>query len=163
LGGTQAVLRRLPRRERRSQVAVPDPARRGRRDHRGNDARSRDHQREDRSEEVRSTEMNALLALMLAAQTAAVGTLHITILDQTNAVVVGATVTVTGADDATRRVTVAPVRTIDTGVAIIPALPLGRYTIDVEFPGFEKRTLPDVRIRAGDNRQVAVLAIGKIE
>jgi hypothetical protein len=107
--------------------------------------------------------MNVLLALLFVAQTATGGTLRLTVVDQTNAVVLGATVTVTGADDTTRRITVAPARTTDTGVATIPDLPPGRYTIDVEFPGFEKRTLSDVRIRAGDNRQVAVLAIGKME
>jgi hypothetical protein len=107
--------------------------------------------------------MSVLLGLLLAAQTVSGGTLRVTVVDQTNAVVVGATVTVSGADDTTRRVVVAPARTADGGVATIPGLPPGRYTIDVEFPGFEKRTLPDVRIRAGDNRQVAVLAIGKME
>jgi hypothetical protein len=107
--------------------------------------------------------MSALLALLFAAQTASGGSLHVTVVDQTNAVVVGATVTVTGTDDTTRRIAVAPAQTSDAGVATIPGLPPGRYTIDVEFTGFEKRTLPDVRIRAGDNRQVAVLAIGKME
>ncbi|HEX3704776.1 MAG TPA: TonB-dependent receptor [Vicinamibacterales bacterium] len=107
--------------------------------------------------------MNAFLGLLLVAQTASGGTLRITVVDQTNAVVVGATVTVTGVDEATRRTSIAPARTVDAGVATIPGLAPGRYTIDVEFPGFEKRTLPDVRIRAGDNRQVAVLAIGKME
>jgi hypothetical protein len=107
--------------------------------------------------------MSVLLGLLFVAQAASGGTLRVTVVDQSNAVVVGATVTVTGTDDTTRRVTVAPARTTDGGVATVPGLPPGRYTIDVEFPGFEKRTLPDVRIRAGDNRQVAALAIGKME
>jgi hypothetical protein len=106
--------------------------------------------------------MSVLLALLLAAQTVTAATLRLTVVDQTNAVVAGATVTVTPADDTTRRVPVVA-RTTDAGVATIPALPPGRYTIEVEFPGFEKRTLSDVRIRAGDNRQVAVLAIAKME
>ncbi len=107
--------------------------------------------------------MRLLLGLLLAAQAAAVGTLRVTVVDQTNAVVVGATVTVTGAEDATRRASIAPVKSTDAGVATISGLAPGRYTIEVEFPGFEKRTLPDVRVRAGDNRQVAILAIGKME
>jgi hypothetical protein len=107
--------------------------------------------------------VSVLLALLLVAQTASGGTLRVTVIDQTNAVVVGATVTVIGTDDTTRRVTVAPARTTDAGLATLAGLPPGRYTIDVEFPGFEKRTLTDVRIRAGDNRQVAVLAIAKME
>jgi hypothetical protein len=104
-----------------------------------------------------------LFALLFVAQSAPAGTLHVTVVDQTNAVVVGATVTVTGVDDTTKRASVPPTQTIDAGMATIPGLAPGRYTIDVEFPGFEKRTLSDVRIRAGDNRQVAVLAIGKME
>jgi hypothetical protein len=107
--------------------------------------------------------MSVLLGLLFVAQAASGGTLRLTVVDQTNAVVVGATVTVTGADDATRRVPVGSARTTDDGVATLPGLPPGRYTIDVEFPGFEKRTLLDVRIRGGDNRQVAVLAIAKME
>src|SRR5262245_2916799 len=107
--------------------------------------------------------MSVLLAVLLVGQAATAGTLHVTVVDQTNAMVVGATVTVTGLDDTTRRTSVAPTPTTSAGVAIIPGLPPGRYTIDVEFPGFEKRTLPDVRVRAGDNRQVALLAIGKME
>jgi hypothetical protein len=107
--------------------------------------------------------MSGLLGLLLFAQAATGGTLRVTVVDQTNAVVIDATVTVTGVDDTTRRVTVAPEKTTDAGVATFAGLAPGRYRIDVEFPGFEKRTLPDVRIRAGDNRQVAMLAIGKME
>ncbi|HEY1911743.1 MAG TPA: TonB-dependent receptor [Vicinamibacterales bacterium] len=107
--------------------------------------------------------MSALVALLLVAQTAAGGTLHITVVDQTNAVVVNATVTVTGIDETTKNASVAPVPTTDTGVATVPGLTPGRYRIEVEFPGFEKRTIPEVRIRAGDNRQVAVLAIQRVE
>jgi hypothetical protein len=107
--------------------------------------------------------MSLLLGLLLVAQAASGSTLRVTVIDQTNAVVVGATVTVTGVDDTTRRVPVGSAQTTDAGVATISGLPPGRYAIDVEFPGFEKRTLPDVRIRAGDNRQVAVLAIAKVE
>ena len=107
--------------------------------------------------------MSVLLAVLFVGQAAAAGTLHVTVVDQTNAVVAGATVTVTGTDDTTSRTSVAPAPTSSAGVAIIPALPPGRYRIDVEFPGFQKRTLPDVRVRAGDNRQVALLAIAKME
>src|SRR5262249_35581052 len=94
---------------------------------------------------------------------AASGTLRVTVVDQSSAIVVGATVTVAGAEDATKGATVAPVKTTDAGVAVIPALAPGRYTIEAEFPGFEKRTLADVRVRAGENKQVAVLTIQKLE
>jgi hypothetical protein len=107
--------------------------------------------------------MSVLLALLLVVQTAPGGTLHVTVVDQTNAVVVAATVTVTGLDETAKNAAIAPVKTTDAGLATLPGLTPGRYRIEVEFPGFEKRTIPDVRIRAGDNRQVAVLAIQKME
>ena len=107
--------------------------------------------------------MSVLLGLLILAQTAPAGTLRVTVIDQTDAVVVGATVTVTGADETTKSVTIAPVQTTNAGVAAVLGLKPGRYTIDIEFPGFEKRTITDVRIRAGENRQTAVLAIQKME
>ena len=39
----------------------------------------------------------------------------------------------------------------------------GRYAIQAEFPGFEASVLKDVRLRAGDNRQVVTLALQKLE
>src|SRR5262249_11176536 len=114
--------------------------------------------------EIRAAQVRLLLALaLLASQQTATGTLRVTVIDQTNAIVAGATVTVTGLDDATKIATVAPVKTSEAGVADIPALVPGRYSISAEFPGFDTRVLPDVRIRAGQNRQVAMLAIQKVE
>jgi hypothetical protein len=107
--------------------------------------------------------MSLLLALALLAQQPATGTLRVTVIDQTNAIVAGATVTVTGLDEGTRTSTAAPVKTSDAGVAEISALAPGRYSIQAEFPGFDTRVLSDVRIRAGQNRQVAMLAIQKVE
>jgi hypothetical protein len=105
-----------------------------------------------------------VLAAALLLQQASTGTLRLTVVDQTNAIVVGATVTITAADEAAKSGRApAPVQTNDAGIAIVPALAPGRYTIEAEFPGFEKRVLTDVRIRAGDNRQVAVLAIQRME
>src|SRR5262249_34942563 len=103
---------------------------------------------------VRGVEMSFILGLLLFAQAASGGTLRVTVVDQTNAVVVGATVTVTGET---------PVNTTDAGVAVVTGLKPGGYTIEVEVPGFEKRVLSDVRVRAGENRQVAVLEIQKME
>ena len=87
----------------------------------------------------------------LFAQPASGGSLRVTVVDQTGAVIVGATVTVAAADEATKAVAIAPVRTSDTGVAIVAALTPGRYTVQVEFPGFEKRLLTDVRVRNGES------------
>jgi hypothetical protein len=113
----------------------------------------------------------ALLALCLTAacashafaQPAATATLRVTVVDPSNAVIVGATVTLTGAEAATRAESAPAAKTADTGVATLTGLAPGRYTILAEFPGFETRTMPEVRIRSGENKQVAVLSIPKLE
>jgi hypothetical protein len=104
-----------------------------------------------------------LLAASASAQTPATGTLKVTVVDPSSAVVNDATVTVTGAENATSGVTIPSVHTTEGGVATIPNLKPGRYSVKAEFPGFEPRVLADVRIRAGENKQVAVLEIGKLE
>jgi len=109
----------------------------------------------------------ALLVLLAAgpawAQPPGSGTLRVTVVDPSSAVVLGATVTVTGAEDATKGAPIAPVRSADGGIATIPGLKPGRYAVQVEFPGFETRVLADVRIRPGENKQVAILQIPKLE
>jgi hypothetical protein len=86
------------------------------------------------------------------------GKLLVTVVDQTRAVIPGATVTVTSLDTATKAA-VEPAKTSDQGIATVAALPPGRYMITAEFPGFESGVLKDVRVRGGDNRHVIVLAI----
>jgi hypothetical protein len=114
--------------------------------------------------------LSYLLALCLTAgassalaQPAATATLRVTVVDPSNAIIVGATVTVTGAEAPTRAQSVPVEKTADTGIATVTGLAPGRYTILAEFPGFEARTLPEVRLRTGENRQVAVLSISKLE
>jgi hypothetical protein len=99
----------------------------------------------------------------VSAQTPAAGTLRLTVVDQSGGVIVGASVTLTRAEEAGGTAALPAVTTVESGVAIIPGLAPGRYTIQVEFPGFETRRIPDVRVRSGENRQVAVLAIPKLE
>src|SRR5712692_5534040 len=165
------VFRRLSR-SRRPQTALPDPQGSRCRHRRRNDLRSHPDQREDRSTKVRDSEMKTvLLALCLAAagasnafaQPAATATLRVTVVDTSNAIIVGATVTATGAEPATRAPSVPVAKTADTGIATLTGLAPGRYTIQAEFPGFETRTLQEVRIRSGENKQVAVLSIAKLE
>src|SRR5438045_6125238 len=105
----------------------------------------------------------ALSASSAFAQPSNVGTLRVTVVDPSGAVIVGATVTVAGSEDATRAAAVAPIRTSDTGIATVSGLMPGRYAIQAEFPGFETRLLKDVRVRSGENKQVAVLPIQKME
>jgi Carboxypeptidase regulatory-like domain len=87
------------------------------------------------------------------------GTLHVTVVDSTGAVIVGATVTVAGADDATKSATLTPVQTSAQGVATITRLVPGRYSVQAEFPGFATGRLAEVRVRNGDNKQVLLLQI----
>jgi hypothetical protein len=97
------------------------------------------------------------------AQAPAGGTLQVTVVDPSGAVIVGATVTVTGAESANSAATVAPVRTSDAGLARVSGLTPGRYIIQGEFPGFETVLLKDVRVRSGENKQVIVLPIARVE
>ena len=98
------------------------------------------------------------------AQATAAGTLRVTVVDPSGAVIVGATVTVSGAEASTTMTTgLAPVKTADAGVATVSGLTPGRYAIQAEFAGFETRVLKDVRVRSGENRQVAVLSLPKLE
>ena len=103
------------------------------------------------------------LSARVFAQTPPAGTLRVTVVDPSGAVIVGATVTVVGAEPATSAATPAPVKTIDTGIASVAGLAPGLYTIHAEFPGFEPRQLAAVRVRQGENRQVAILALPKVE
>jgi hypothetical protein len=97
------------------------------------------------------------------AQTPGAGTLRVTVVDPSGAVIIGATVTVAGAETATSAASLTPVQTSDMGVATVSGLVPGRYTIQAAFPGFETRRLNDVRVRGGENRQVAVLQIERVE
>ncbi len=103
----------------------------------------------------------ALLAMGPAQQASAPNgrdaRVAVTVVDQTGAIVQNATVTVTSLDVAKN--TLAPVKTNDKGIASLAGLAPGRYKIEAEFPGFEVRVLPDVRLKSGDNKHVAVLAI----
>jgi len=97
------------------------------------------------------------------AQAPTLGTLRVTVVDPSGAVLVGATVAVTSAEAATIAATHAPVQTTGTGTATVAGLPPGRYTIQAEFPGFETRRLTDVRVRSGENKQVVLLPLPKVE
>jgi hypothetical protein len=104
-----------------------------------------------------------LVAQAAFGQAARPGTLQVTVVDPSGGVLPTATVTVSGAEAATNAVTPAPSQASDVGVATITGLLPGRYTVEASFPGFETRVLKDVRVRSGDNKQVMVLAIEKLE
>jgi hypothetical protein len=91
------------------------------------------------------------------------GRLLITVIDQTNAVIPGAIVNVTGLEAATQKVPLPPAQTLPTGLASIAGVPPGRYTVRAEFPGFAPGILKEIRVRAGDNRHVVVLPIERLQ
>ena len=82
----------------------------------------------------------ATCASSVFAQTTATATLRVTVLDPSNAIIVGATVTVTGAEPATSAQSVPEAKSAETGIATFTGLAPGRYTIQADFPGFETRT-----------------------
>ncbi len=88
--------------------------------------------------------------------------LLVTVLDQTGAVLPGAVLVVAGQDDALSGVH-QDLRASGTGVAVAENLAPGRYTVRVEFPGFQTAEVRDVRLRAGDNRRTVTLSLKKLD
>ena len=89
--------------------------------------------------------------------------LVVTVTDQTGGVIPNATVTVMAQDSANAGVPIAPATTAQSGIATIESLKPGRYTIQAEFPGFEKAIVRDVRVGASGNvRRTVVLPIKKV-
>lgn len=86
------------------------------------------------------------------------GRLLVTVDDGTGVGLPGAEVTLSGQEDATRAVVLTEV-TDNTGVAKFEALPVGRYTLQVELAGFDPVTVLDVRVRTGDNRREVTLRL----
>ena len=112
----------------------------------------------------------ALLALAAFAAGAApadaqprpTGTLRVVVRDPSGAVIPNAVVVIKGNEPATQDVVVPAVNSDGQGVATAVNVPLGRYSVAATFPGFESRTLTDVRVRAGENRREVTLPIEKV-
>src|SRR5207248_8028163 len=58
--------------------------------------------------------------------------------------------------------TIAPIAATEQGVATFTGLRPGRYVVKAEFSGFDPKVDPDVRVRAGDNRQTLALTLQKL-
>lgn len=86
--------------------------------------------------------------------------LLVAVLDQTNSVLPTALVTATGEEAGNASVTVEG-RASGSGTAVLAGLLPGRYTVRVEFPGFQTAVLQGVRVRPGDNRRSITLALQK--
>lgn len=99
----------------------------------------------------------------VAQERAQAGTLRIAVQDQTGGILPGALLTVKGGERHNSQITLTDVGADAQGVATVRDLPPGRYAVSVSFPGFEPRVLPDVRVRAGDNRRDVTLALEKLD
>jgi hypothetical protein len=115
--------------------------------------------------------MRALVLLCLAllvpgavfAQAERDATLLVTVLDETRGVLPTATVTLAGVDANTKSVAGRTAQANQQGQVTFDNILPGRYSITAEFSGFQTRTLTDVRIRSGGNRQVLVLPIDRVQ
>ncbi len=103
-----------------------------------------------------------LLPAPAIAQGERTATILVTVVDETRGVLPGATVTLAGAEQANKAVAIPPGATNPQGQIKFDTLAPGRYSITAEFSGFQTRTLPDVRIRAGENKQLVVLPIDRV-
>lgn len=85
--------------------------------------------------------------------------LILTAADQTGAVLPGATVTITGTEDATK--TAAPVVTYtsDRGIATVPNLVAGKYSVRVEMDGFAPTVMPELRLVKGETKRTITMAL----
>src|SRR5581483_9146213 len=70
-----------------------------------------------------------------------------TVADESGAVLPGATITATHVDTGTERTTVST----STGAYVMPALPIGNYTIKAELTGFGSITKEGVRLGVGES------------
>ena len=115
---------------------------------------------------LRAATLAAMLLLSIASpawsqpRTASVA---VTVVDQTGAVIGGATVTVTGTDEVTKAAGTVTVTSSNEGIANVPNLVPGRYAIEAQFTGFEPRVLANVALRPGNNKQVALLTVAGLK
>ena len=75
----------------------------------------------------------------------------------------GARVSITALDTGGKEAAIPSATTGPQGQARFESLAPGRYALSAEFPGFQSRTLPQVRIRGGENRQVLILPIDRLQ
>ena len=92
-----------------------------------------------------------LAAPPLVAQTFR-GGIQGTITDATGGALPGTTITVINASTKLMRTTV----TDKDGNYFIPELPLGDYSLTVELPGFQSKTVTAIKVEVGSNRRVDV-------
>lgn len=94
---------------------------------------------------------------MAAQNPVPAGTLRVLVQDTSGAVLVGAAVRLTSDAIGARSAT-----SSDEGVATFSGVAPGRYTIRVEYGGFETVEVRDYRVRTGDNRREVTLPIAAV-
>ena len=108
--------------------------------------------------------LSALLSLSLAAPALAQsqganGAIEGTVSDNSGGVLPGVTVTITNIDTGTERAVV----TNERGLYRAPLLPLGRYRVVAELPGFKKFEGTDIQLSVGQTAVVnATLSVGTV-
>jgi hypothetical protein len=105
----------------------------------------------------------AVSVARLDAQIATDARLLVTVVDPTGAVLPNATVSVEGTEAATSGARFNRLIADHRGQATVDRLVPGRYSIRAEFPGFSPVDLHGLRLRAGDNKHVAVLPLKRVE
>ncbi len=83
--------------------------------------------------------------------------------DPSGAVIPGAVVRVVDSETAAPGANAIDAISDGQGVAVAAGLEPGRYSIAVSFPGFETKTLTDVRLRAGETKRDVTLPIQKLD
>ena len=89
--------------------------------------------------------------------------LRLVVKDPSGAVIPNAQVQINGVEPATENVMRMDVVTDAVGTAVAEHLAPGRYSIQASFPGFDTRSIPDTRLRPGENRREVVLPISKLD
>ena len=113
---------------------------------------------------LRNVLVFALLSLSLATpalaqSTAANGSLEGTVTDSSGGVLPGVTVTITNVETGVQR----PVVTNEKGIYRAPLLPLGKYDVVAELPGFKIFKQTDVTLSVGQTAVVnATLTVGAV-
>jgi hypothetical protein len=107
--------------------------------------------------------MNWILAALLAVgavQTPARDAkLIVTVTDQTQGVLPGATVTIKGLDAATKSAEPIVTHTADKGMVTVDSLAQGLYSVRIDMDGFSPMLIPDVRLGKGDNKRNITMAL----
>jgi hypothetical protein len=90
-------------------------------------------------------------------------TLRLIVKDPSGAVIPGALAQIKGIEPATQAASRSDLPSDGQGVALAQGLTPGRYSVEVSFPGFDTHVIPELRIRAGDNRREVTLPIRKLD